>query len=173
MSDDKERPDLANVHRRIDEAHDQISTLANLQAKTETQLLSLAESMAKGFADSREEAKETRSEIRSIVQRINKPSSPPNWPAIISSVVIVGGAMVSFVLLLNSHLATEGVRRDAKLLQLEERVETYLEKAHAAELKSHKELSAAELETWKSLSRLEGRHDMLIKRIEDVDNIGS
>ena len=166
--------DLTNVHRRIDEHNDQLATLATLQAKTDTQLLSLTESVSKGFADNRLEARETRAELRSIADRMH--GSPTNWPVVIGVSLTALSTMAAFLWATLAPIKSTNSRQDSELSisrNHHDDLERQVNAARVDDLNAQLNSANEVLEIWKSVSRIGGQQGMIIDRQDDIDNIGS
>lgn len=179
MSDEKTTHSTNDLWKRINQQSDQISSLATAQAKTDEQLQGLIATVDSGFA-------RTESAVAELAHRLNKPAQPFNWFGLVASFVGLVSLMGSFVILntnpisdrvdmhftaiskINEDLSQRAYRfgvidaENARQQQWVSNIETQLdiERARNADIEER-------------VSRMEGRHQMLVDRVKDIDDKGS
>ena len=154
-TDTNRKHSIGDVWARINVQSDQIAEIAKGQVSTDARLASLESKFDSGFRN-------LTHAIEGLSNTVHTPPPKPNIVGMISAAFLTGSAFVSFVILMTSHL--------------NEKIEIYSTTMTAAIVELHDDGDAVDTEIYElsqRLAHIEGRHDMLINRIEAIDNIGS
>ena len=161
MADEQKNKSSGAVWDRLNQQSDLIGELARNQAALEANVAALAESVRSGF-----------DQINANLVRHNQPT---NWFAVISALVVVGGAILTFNALQTDPVRMRAMENAGKVDAVLERELMYAE-MHG-EVKARLQILTTEIHELQQFERdaafIHGQREALEKKVQEMDLYGS